>query len=117
MDEFVVYILYSEKFKKTYTGFTSNLIERFKSHNFLGTKGYSLKFRPWIVIHVEFFNSKTEAMKREKYLKTGIGREFIKKLFLRFSSSGSYPPRRTQVRVLFPLLSKKLQISLKLFYF
>ncbi|WP_264550763.1 GIY-YIG nuclease family protein [Flavobacterium sp. N2038] len=78
MDEFVVYILYSKRFKKTYTGFTSNLIERFKSHNFLETKGYTPKFRPWIVIHVEFFNSKTEAMKREKYLKTGIGREFIK---------------------------------------
>jgi putative endonuclease len=80
MEEFVVYILYSEKFNKNYTGFTSNLIERFKSHNHLGTKGYTLKFRPWKVIHVEFFNSKSEAMQREKYLKTGIGREFIKNL-------------------------------------
>ncbi|WPO76871.1 GIY-YIG nuclease family protein [Flavobacterium sp. KACC 22761] len=80
MEEFVVYILYSEKFNKNYTGYTSNLIERFKSHNLLGTKGYTLKFRPWKVIHVEFFNSKSEAIKREKYLKTGIGREFIKNL-------------------------------------
>ena len=80
MEEFVVYILYSEKFNKNYTGFTSNLIERFKSHNFLETKGYTLKFRPWKVIHVEFFPSKAEAMKREKYLKTGIGRDFIKNL-------------------------------------
>ncbi|MFQ6600630.1 GIY-YIG nuclease family protein [Flavobacterium sp. C3NV] len=80
MEEFVVYILYSEKFNKNYTGYTSNLIERFKSHNILETQGYTLKFRPWKVIHVEFFNSKSEAMKREKYLKTGIGREFIKKL-------------------------------------
>ncbi|WP_426486238.1 GIY-YIG nuclease family protein [Flavobacterium sp. 2] len=82
MEEFVVYILYSEKFNKNYTGYTSNLIERFKSHNLLGTKGYTLKFRPWKVIHVEFFNSKSEVMKREKYLKTGIGREFIKNLIL-----------------------------------
>ncbi|MDQ8011651.1 MAG: GIY-YIG nuclease family protein [Flavobacterium nitrogenifigens] len=80
MDEFVVYILYSEKFRKTYIGFTSNLIERFKSHNFLETKGYTPQFRPWIVLHIEFYNSKSEAMKREKYLKTGIGREFIKNL-------------------------------------
>ena len=29
MDEFVVYILFSEKHGKTYVGFTSNLIERF----------------------------------------------------------------------------------------
>ncbi len=80
IEEFVVYVLFSEKFSKTYTGFTSNLIERFKSHNQLATKGYTLKFRPWKVIHVEFFDSKSEAMKREKYLKTGIGRELIKNL-------------------------------------
>ncbi|RTY90956.1 GIY-YIG nuclease family protein [Flavobacterium sp. GT3R68] len=77
MDGFVVYILYSEKSKKNYTGFTSNLIQRYKSHNFLETKGYTLKFRPWEVIYVEFFNSKSDAMQREKYLKSGIGREFI----------------------------------------
>ncbi|KIA97037.1 endonuclease [Flavobacterium sp. KMS] len=80
MEEFVVYILYSEKFNKNYTGYTSNLIERFKSHNFIETKGYTIKFRPWEVIHVEFFSSKSKAMKREKYLKSGIGREFIKNL-------------------------------------
>ncbi|MBF4466832.1 GIY-YIG nuclease family protein [Flavobacterium sp. LC2016-12] len=80
MEEFVVYILFSKKYNKNYTGYTTNLIERFKSHNLLATKGYTLKFRPWEVIHVEFFNSKSEAMKREKYLKTGIGREFIQNL-------------------------------------
>ncbi|GGA88791.1 hypothetical protein GCM10008015_31670 [Flavobacterium palustre] len=79
-NEFVVYILYSEKFKKTYVGYTSTLLERFKSHNQLATKGYTIKFRPWKVIHVEFFSSKSEAMKREKHLKTGIGRDFIKSL-------------------------------------
>ena len=82
MDEFVVYILYSEKFNKNYTGYTSNLIERFKSHNSLETKGYTLKFRPWKVIHVEFFDSKSDAMKKEKYLKSGIGREFIQNIIL-----------------------------------
>jgi len=80
MDEFVVYILYSEKFNKNYTGFTSNLIERFKSHNFLAAKGYTIKFRPWKVVYVEFFKTKSEAIQREKYLKTGVGREFIKNL-------------------------------------
>jgi len=80
MEEFVVYILYSEKFDRTYTGFTSNLVERFKSHNELGTKGYTINFRPWSVIHVEFFNEKKDAIKREKFLKTGQGRLFIKSL-------------------------------------
>lgn len=80
MDEFVVYVLYSKKYGKTYVGFTSNLIERFKSHNFLSKKGYTIKFRPWVVVYLEFFSSKTEALKREKLLKTGKGREFIKEI-------------------------------------
>ncbi len=80
MEEFVVYILYSKKFNKNYTGFTSNLIERFKSHNVLAIKGHTIKFRPWEVIYVEFFISKAEAMKREKFLKTAKGRELIKKI-------------------------------------
>jgi putative endonuclease len=80
MDEFVVCILYSKKFGKDYTGFTSNLLERFKSHNHLNTKGYTIKFRPWQVIHVEFFNSKIDAIKREKQLKSGVGRKFIQNI-------------------------------------
>ena len=80
MDEFVVYILFSEGYNKTYVGFTSNLIERFKSHNYLSEKGYTIKFRPWKVIYVEFFTTKSEALKREKLFKTGKGRELIKEI-------------------------------------
>ena len=80
MEEFVVYILFSENYGKTYVGFTSNLIERFKSHNYLSKKGYTIKFRPWQVIYVDFFTTKSEALKREKILKTGKGREFIKEM-------------------------------------
>lgn len=80
MEEFVVYILFSKKYSKTYVGFTSNLIERIKSHNVLGTKGYIIKYRPWIVLEVQFFTSKKEAMEMEKFYKTGKGRELIKQL-------------------------------------
>ena len=80
MEEFVVYILFSEDYGKTYVGFTSNLIERFKSHNYLSKKGYTLKFRPWQVLYVEFFTTKSQALKREKLLKSGKGREFIKEI-------------------------------------
>ncbi len=80
MEEFVVYILYSEKYDKTYVGFTSNLLQRFKSHNALGAKGYTLKFRPWKVIHVEFYDNKKAAQNREQYFKTGKGREEIKQI-------------------------------------
>ena len=76
----MVYILFSKDYSKTYVGFTSNLIERFKSHNYLSKKGFTIKFRPWEVIYVEFYTTKSEALKREKLLKTGKGREFIKEM-------------------------------------
>ncbi|MFY8213632.1 MAG: GIY-YIG nuclease family protein [Flavobacterium sp.] len=80
MDEFVVYILFSKRFNKTYVGFTSNLVERFKSHNQLSKTGFTTKYRPWEVIYVEFFYTKSEALLKEKFFKTGIGREIIKEL-------------------------------------
>lgn len=57
---------------------TSNLIARFKSHNVLKTKGWSIKFRPWKVIHIEVFENRKMAAMREKELKSGKGREWIK---------------------------------------
>ncbi|MEL6483704.1 MAG: GIY-YIG nuclease family protein [Bacteroidota bacterium] len=75
--EYLVYILFSETHQKTYCGMTSNLIARFKSHNELGTKGWTIKFRPWKVIYVEVFKSKSEALKREKFLKSGKGRKWV----------------------------------------
>ena len=78
--EFLIYILYSKKFDKTYVGFTSSLIERFYSHNFYAKKGFTTKFRPWEVLHIEVFETKSEAMAKEKWFKSGIGREAIKKM-------------------------------------
>jgi putative endonuclease len=72
MQEFVVYILVSLKNGGTYVGMTESLILRFKSHNFFG-KGFTAKHRPWMVIHVEFFDNKVVAAKREKYFKSGRG--------------------------------------------
>ena len=82
--EFVVYVLFSRKFNRTYAGYTSNLIERFKSHNYLSKKGYTIRYRPWIVILVEFYKTKSEAIKREKLLKSGKAREWIKNEILPF---------------------------------
>ena len=79
MEKFVVYILYSEKFDKKYIGFTTSIIARFKSHNELAKKGWTIKFRPWRVVHLEFHKSKKAAMHREKFLKSGQGRAWIKK--------------------------------------
>jgi putative endonuclease len=74
---FSVYILYSQSHKKIYIGYTSNLEERFKSHNELATKGWTIKFRPWEIVHTEIFEIKVDAMRREKELKSAKGREWI----------------------------------------
>ena len=79
---FHVYVLHSTKLNKIYIGFTSDLEARLKSHNELATKGWTIKFRPWTLVHCENFASKTDAMKREKELKTGNGRLFIRKEIL-----------------------------------
>ncbi len=81
--EFVVYILYSRKFDATYVGYTSDLVARFHSHNALATKGWTLRYRPWEVMHVEFFDTQRQAMQREKELKSGKGRDLIKSLILK----------------------------------
>ena len=78
---YVVYILKSKRFKKIYIGFTSNLIQRFYSHNTLAKKGYTKNYRPWMVIHVEFFTNKRDALQREKFLKSGLGRNWIHQMY------------------------------------
>lgn len=77
---FTVYVLHSVSFDKIYIGFTSNLEQRLLSHNELGKKGWTIKFRPWQLIHTEVFQLKSDAMKREKELKTATGRNFIRSL-------------------------------------
>lgn len=76
---YTVYILYSEKFNNHYTGFTSSLAERLLSHNELGNN-WTAKYRPWQLIYTKEFATKAEAMRYKKWLKTGVGRDYIKTL-------------------------------------
>jgi putative endonuclease len=57
---FTVYVLFSEKFRKIYIGFTSAFEIRLLSHNILGTKGFTKRYRPWAVLHTELFIDKKE---------------------------------------------------------
>lgn len=58
-------------------GFTSNLEQRLLSHNELGKKGWTIQFRPWQLLYSEEYETKAEALLREKNLKSGKGREWI----------------------------------------
>jgi len=52
---FYVYVLRSALADKIYIGFTSDLEQRLKAHNELATKGWTIKFRPWMLIYTETF--------------------------------------------------------------
>ena len=75
-----VYLLFSPSFNKTYVGFTSDLEARLKSHNELGKKDWAIRYRPWILVHSEEFKTKAEAMAREKFFKSGVGRIRIQEI-------------------------------------
>ena len=77
MDEIVTYILFSKKYNKIYIGYSEGIIKRFYSHNYVSRKGYTLRYRPWVVLHVEFHKTKKQALRRELFLKSGKGRELI----------------------------------------
>ncbi len=74
---FTVYVLYSDIHNKIYIGYTSDLQTRLLSHNEVSKNTFTSKFRPRRIVHTEEFETKKEAMNREKQLKTGAGRKFI----------------------------------------
>ena len=76
---FTVYVLHSRAYHKHYTGYTTDLQERLRSHNELG-KDWTKSYRPWLLIYTKEFETKAEAIAYEKWLKSGIGRDFIKSI-------------------------------------
>ena len=81
-NKYYTYILYSLKDGGYYIGFTSNLKLRLKEHAKRSVK--STKFRtPFKLIHYEYFIDENDAKAREEFLKSGFGREQIRKMLKR----------------------------------
>lgn len=79
MGEFFVYALKSIHKNYIYVGLTNNPERRLEEHN--SGKGRATKpYAPFIMIYLEKIATREEARKREKYLKSGIGKEFLKSL-------------------------------------
>lgn len=79
---FYVYILFSLKDKRFYTGFTTNLKERLSSHA-RGEVISTQNRRPLKLIHYEYFINEEDAKAREIFLKSGFGRDNLKKALKR----------------------------------
>jgi len=77
----VVYILRSESNpERHYVGIASDPIARLAWHN-AGPCGYTVTHRPWkLAVSIEF-PTEREALRFERYLKSGSGRAFAKRHF------------------------------------
>jgi putative endonuclease len=77
--KYIVYVLKSIKTNKKYVGYTSDIKRRLSEHNRSNTFFDRIN-KPFEIIYTETFYSKVDATKREKYLKSGIGRKELKKI-------------------------------------
>ena len=73
---FTVYILLSQKDNKRYIGFTHDLQRRIREHN-SGKVTSTKNRRPLNLIYSEIFDSKTEAINREREIKSKKGKFII----------------------------------------
>jgi putative endonuclease len=71
LNKYTVYVLYSKAFHESYTSFSGDFEARLKSHNELGKKDWAVRYRPWEVLFTEVYDTKSEAMQREKFYKSG----------------------------------------------
>ena len=73
------YVLRSLVTGRFYTGATTDLTARMEQHN--SNMSRSTKNRgPWVLVHQEEFMTLAEALCREKELKTGKGRDEVRRI-------------------------------------
>ena len=78
---YAVYVIYNSESGKYYVGQTEDLVRRLTQHNDHTYQSYTARFPgEWKLIHKESVATRSEALKREKGLKSGRGREYIQSI-------------------------------------
>ena len=72
---YTIYILYSSTSGKTYVGLTTDLDRRILEHNTSENASFTKSYRPWELVYTEQYGTKLEAVRREKFYKSGVGRK------------------------------------------
>ncbi len=76
---FTAYVLRSLRSGELYKGSTADIDQRYRQHQ--GGQVRSTQHGcPWELVHREEFATRVEAVRRERYLKTGKGREELRRL-------------------------------------
>ncbi len=76
---FFVYILFSSTKEKFYIGFTSDIEQRILRHN-QKSKGFTGNNNDWKIVYTETFSEKSEAIAREKQIKSWKSKSKIQEL-------------------------------------
>jgi len=76
---YFVYLLENRNDRSWYIGFTSDIKERIKQHQ-SGRGCITTKKKPgWKLIYFECYINRMDAIGRERFLKSGSGRKYLKK--------------------------------------
>ena len=73
----ILYVIEGEQTRKRYVGITSDLQRRLSEHRSGSSHSGNLIGPPFTLIHTEIFQDYTAARQREKFLKSGQGREWL----------------------------------------
>jgi putative endonuclease len=76
---FFVYAIKSTVRNYIYVGMTNNVNRRLIEHN-NGENRSTKAYKPFVLIYTAEFQTRIEAREKEKYLKSGIGKEYLKSL-------------------------------------
>jgi putative endonuclease len=76
---FHVYVLRSRKTGRRYVGSCEDFEDRLRRHNNRESKA-TRHGVPWVVLHVEDFETRAAASAKERYYKTGCGRDELDRL-------------------------------------
>ena len=78
--QYGAYVLWSQTLGKRYVGSGMDPLDRLRQHN-AGQSRFTRGGRPWILVHTEMFLTKSEALQRERFLKSGAGRKWLDEMF------------------------------------
>jgi putative endonuclease len=76
---FYCYVVRSQKTGRRYVGSCEELDEHLRRHNAQESKATKHGV-PWTLVHYEIFSARSEALNRERYCKTGRGRDELDRL-------------------------------------
>lgn len=91
MNFYYVYILYSHKDQKYYAGYTGDLGNRLKEHQKGQVKSTKHR-RPLEPVYYEAYRNEEDARRRERYMKSGKGKKFLRVRLRRFLECSGFGP-------------------------